>query len=275
MCGAAGLVYGVAAAIWVGFVAIAQPMRLWQRALSVGSTLLTPAYIAIYMQGYARPAHHPKSAGYYESARIGLESQVMAFGPPAQGLWEVGFGLVTLAIGLLVVGQLVIWIFGGAARTRAIGLFLLVGAAGAVAFGIGWGRSGMVEIGPDAVVSSKNMGFAWRYGWLTAPAVWVAYFTCLVRGGRVSLYGPALLAAFAAILFPINEVSGFRLGENRLRPFEDRWEADVRAGWTAPEVFAQGFPDIGDPFRAEVIAAMRLMRDRRYAYYEFLGADAP
>jgi hypothetical protein len=264
-CGAAGLAYGVAAAAWVGILGVFGGMRAYQRIVLLSSTMLTPAYIAVYMLGYVRPGHHPKSAGFYESARIGLEAQAMAFGPGAHGLWYVGLGIVILLVAIWTVAQLVRWLVRSNMDPRAAGLFLYVGAAGAVAFGIGWGRSGFHD----------DMGFAWRYGWLTMPAIWAAYFTWLLRSGRVSTYCPALLAVFAAILLPISEASGFRLGERQLRPSEERWEADVRAGLTAEQVFERNYPGLGDPFRSEVIDAMRLMRDHRYTYYEFLGADTP
>src|SRR4051794_31415081 len=86
-CGAAGLAFGVAAAGWVAFLAIFRRMAQWQRFCLGTSTLVPPAYLAAYMQDYARPTHHPPSAGVVESARVGLEAQAMAFGPAAGGLW--------------------------------------------------------------------------------------------------------------------------------------------------------------------------------------------
>ena len=55
-CGAAGLRLGVAAAGWVVFLAIFGRHAHWQRAALLASTLVTPGYIALYMQGYVRPA---------------------------------------------------------------------------------------------------------------------------------------------------------------------------------------------------------------------------
>jgi hypothetical protein len=203
-----------------------------------------------------------------ESARVGLEAQAMAFGPAAGGLWDVAGNVV--AIGLLVLAVIVIlqlaaWFFASHMDPRAVGLLLFVGAAGAVVLGIGWGRSGF----------HRDMGLAWRYGWLTAPAVWAAYFTWLVPGGRVSTYGPAALAIGAAVLFPVNEGSGFRDAEYTVRPFEIAWEADVRDGLTAGQVVNRHFPNAGASFRHDVIDAMHRMRDHRYTYYESLGTEVP
>jgi hypothetical protein len=258
----------VAAAGWVAFLALFGRMGLFRRLLLGALTLLTPAYIAVYMQGYVRPGHHPPSAGVIESIRIGLEAQAMALGPGAGGLWARAgdaVGGAILLVGIAVVTRLVGWFLRSHLDPRAVGLFLFVGAAAAVAFGIGWGRSGFMD----------DMGFAWRYGWLTAPAVWAAYFTWLVRGGRVSTYGPAGLAVVALVLFPINQGSGFRDAETAVRPREQAWEADVRRGRTPTEMADRYFPRVGDPFRRELIEALRLMRDHRYTYYESLGREGP
>jgi hypothetical protein len=142
---------------------------------------------------------------------------------------------------------------------------LYFGAAAVIALGIGWGRSGF----------HSDMGLAWRYGWITAPAVWVAYFTWLLRGSRVSTYSIAALALAALVVFPINEGSGFRDAEIGVYRAEREWEADVRSGLTASEVADRHFPRSGEPFRHEVIEAMRLMRAHGYTYYESLGTEGP
>jgi hypothetical protein len=267
-CGATGLAYGAAAAGWVLFLAAFGRLAVWQRIALVALTFVTPAYIAVYMQGYVRPSHHPPSAGFLESARIGLEAQAMAFGPAVGGMWQLAgaaVGIMVFLVGLVVAAQLVAWFFESHMDPRAVGLLLFVGAAAAVAFGIGWGRSGF----------HNDMGLAWRYGWITAPAVWATYFMWLLRAGRVSTYGPIALAIFALILFPINVGSGFRDAETVVRPTEIEWEADVRGGLTATEMVDKHFPRAGDPFRRDMIEAMRLMRAHRYTYYESLGTEAP
>ena len=265
-CGAAGLAFGVAAAVWALFLAISGRMAFTRRLLVGALTLVTPAYIVAYTQGYTRPGHHPPSAGLIESMRIGLEAQAMALGPGAGGLWSyIGdvVGIAVLFVGLVVVTQLVAWIIGSHRDPRAVGLLLFVVAAGAVAFGIGWGRSGF----------HNDMGLAWRYGWLTAPAIWAAYFTWLVRDGTVSTYGPAAVAIVAVILLPVNEASGFRDAETSVLQHQVVWEADVRSGLTATEMADRHYPGVGDPFRRQLIQAMRLMRDHRYTYYESLGRE--
>jgi hypothetical protein len=262
-CGAAGLAYGVIAAAWAVYLAVCSPMAGRHRALILVLAALTPVYIAVYFHGYVRPDHHPESAGVFESTRVGLQAQAMALGPAATGAWPV-VAQVIAVVAAVVVFQLA-WRARLQENARFVGLLLYVGAAAAVAFGIGWGRSGFLD----------DMGFAWRYGWLTAPAVWAAYFTWLLVGGRVSVYGPAALVAVAAVIAPVNSVSGFLDGERKVRPFEAAWEADVRAGVPADRLADKHFPSYPDVARRQIADAVRLMRERRYAYYHSPTPEGP
>ena len=263
-CGAVGLVYGIAAAAWVVLLVAFGRLTLRQR-IALGLFFpLTPIYAIAYFQDYTRPSHHPPSAGVLESARIGLEAQAMAFGPAATGLWPY-IGILILVVGFVVVVQLVFRTAFRGFDPRFLGLLLFIGGAAAVAFGIGWGRSGF----------DGNMGFAWRYGWITSPFVMATYFTWLLSGGRVATYGPAAVALMALVLAPVSIASGFLDGEKKIRSVETALEADVRAGKSAEEIVETRFKDYRGSARREVIEAMRLMHDRRYAYYESLGREQP
>jgi hypothetical protein len=239
-------------------------MARWQRATLVLLAAVAPLYVALYFRGYERPAHHPPSAGVYESVRVGLEAQAMAFGPAATGpwLWPT-LGVVLLLVGSAVTARLVSRLRSDG--VRAAGLLLYLAAGAAVAFGIGWGRSGFYN----------DMGFAWRYGWVTAPAVWAGYFTCVLWGGRVSVYGPWALLAAAVVVTPINTVSGFRHAERNLRPFAEAWQADVQAGMAPGQLVRKHFPEVGPAAWPEMVDALRVMRAHRYTYYESLGAEEP
>lgn len=263
-CGAAGLAYGLAGAAWVLLLAGLGNMRPWQRACLALLAAVAPVYVWIYFQGFARPAHHPPSAGVWESIRIGLEAQSMAFGPAATGVWP-DVGVVVFVGGIVVVMQLLVALWRHRNDTpRPAGLLLFVGAAAAVAFGIGWGRSGF----------QFDMGFAWRYGWLVAPALWAAYFTWVLIGGRVATSGPVAMMLVALAVAPVNSVSGFLDAERKVKPFEDAWEADVRAGLPPDEIVRRHFPDHGAGTVRRIAEAMQLMRKHRYAYYESLGEEA-
>jgi hypothetical protein len=248
-------------------------MQLWQRLFLVGLAAMTPAYIVLYIQGYHRPSHHPASAGIVESIRVGLEAQAMALGPAATGLWPF------VGVAVVIAGSWVTYLllrslrFGsfdratdrGSMAYSIVGLLLFIVAGAAVAFGIGWGRSGFHD----------DMGFAWRYGWITFPPVAAAYFTWLVRGGRVSLYGPAVLCLAVAILAPVNTISGFRDAELKLKPISEAWEADVRSGMKADEVIAKYFPEYPPTTRRQMADALRIMHAHRYTYYGSLGREEP
>ena len=135
-----------------------------------------------------------------------------------------------------------------------------------MAFGIGWGRSGFMD----------DMGFAWRYGWITAPPIAAAYFTWLLCDGRLATYAPRLLALAVLVFAPVNVISGFRDAEKKIRPFEAAWEADVRAGHMADEVVSRTLARrTSGPLRREIANTMRLMRDHGYTYYGSLGREAP
>ena len=265
LSGAAGLAFGCCAAAWLVALACSSGLSWRRRLVIFAIAAVTPAYLIAYRDGYVRPDHHPPSAGIVESGRVGLQAQSMAFGPAATGIWPAAGAVAALA-GFIVVGQLG-WaaIRRPADRLRDSGLLLFVGAATAVAFGIGWGRSGF----------HADMGFAWRYGWIVAPAVTAAYFGWLTRGGRWAVIGPMALFAVTLVTAPINCISGFREGEFSILPIETWWAADVRAGLTAEQVLEKYDPACGGPFKERVLAAMRLMRARHYSYYDSLGEDPP
>src|SRR5262249_38568781 len=68
-CGAAGIAYAIAATLWVVHLAIRGRMPMWKRAVLALLAFITPIYGCFYLHGYARPSHHPPSAGVVESVR--------------------------------------------------------------------------------------------------------------------------------------------------------------------------------------------------------------
>jgi hypothetical protein len=238
-------------------------MRPWQRLTLFALATIVPIYIFVYFQGYVRPSHHPESAGVYESMRIALQAQAVALGPSATGLWPA-IGVAVLLVGLWVIALLVWKSFRDRLDPTTVGMLLFVLAGGAVAFGIGWGRSGFHD----------DMGLAWRYGWITFPPIAAAYMTWLRCGRWIGKIAPALLCIIVVIITPVNSISGFMHAE-KMRAHQITWEADVRSGMTADQVIAKHYPDYPQSFRDEMAATLRLMRDRRYSYYESLGRESP
>ena len=148
---------------------------------------------------------------------IGLQRRRWRSLLPATGAWPVA-GIAVVAAGLYVVGLLGRRLLSDD-WPRSLGLLAVGGASAAVAFGIGWGRSGFHD----------DMGFAWRYGWLTVPAVLAGYFALLTAGGRIASFGPMVLAVALVPVAVVNELSGSVDG--KAGPgVELVWEADVQPG---------------------------------------------
>lgn len=264
MCGAAGLAYGSVALAWVGWMGLTGKMSKIRKLILLGFAFVTPIYLIFYRMGYRRPAHHPPSAGVYESIRIGLEAQAMSIGPVATRMWPM-IGIVLFASGigvfLLILSNLR---KEPQHRPRWLGLLALLAGSAGVAFGIGWGRSGFVN----------EMGFAWRYGWITLPALITLWFACLLsRDKRLSQKFLNLLAILTLVSAPINCVTGFRDAERGIKTVEQKWEAWVRDGLGPREITLLAFPDVSESFREEMIGAMELMRKNRYNYYVLLRED--
>jgi hypothetical protein len=262
-CGAGGLVYGGAATVWMIVLAVRGRMSPVRRGVLILVACLTPLYAIQYVDGYRRPSHHPESAGVVESARIGLQAQAMAVGPSVTGTWPAS-GIAVAGAGLFVTGLLVRRLLTGD-WARSLGLLAVIGASAVVAFGIGWGRSGFMD----------DMGFAWRYGWLTVPAVLAGYFALMTDKPRLATFGPMMFALALVPIAIVNEVSGFRDGETAVRAFETAWQADVRAGMPADELAARHFPDYSDGGRHMIATAVRTMRAHGYSYYSPAGGEGP
>ena len=266
MCGAAGVAYGAMALFWVGWQGISGDLSRPRRAVLVGFALVAPVYVALYRQGYRRPAHHPASAGVYESIRVGLEAQSMALGPAATGVWPV-IGIVLLALGVATF----VWIIHNAwidreRRPAWTGLLAMLAGSAGLDFGIGWGRSGFED----------EMGFAWRYGWITLPGLVTMWFACLMNPAQKFVARmPALLAFGVLLMTPFNIASGFRDAEKLLRPTQLQWEKSVREGVPDREIIRRMYPDISIEIREHMLRSMRLMRKNRYTYYEFLNESEP
>lgn len=263
MCGAGGLAYGSVGLAWVGWLAITGPMPRNRRLLLLCFAFVTPIYLILYRMGYERPSHHPPSAGIWRSVQIGLEAQSMALGPNASRLWP-GIGAFILIVGCIAFFAIGIGAIRCKNRPQWLGILAQLFAAGGVAFGIGWGRSGFVD----------DMGFAWRYGWITAPGIISVWFAILL--GCRSISAQKVLGAFAIFILglsPINIFSGFRDAERRVLDVEINWKNMVLTGSTSREIAIWASPDASDSFHEEMRRAMRILKRNRYTYYEHLRED--
>jgi hypothetical protein len=191
-------------ALWLAGLAVPEfrsraPESTFRGLVLVAVALAPLAYIALYFQDYARPAHHTPSAGVWPSLQIASQALTMAFGLVTKPLWPVS-AIVMIAFGLWCVGRLFDLLKRPSDRDAALGLLLVLGATAVILFAIGWGRSGLdADVGAE--VHGYTMGFWARYAFLAWPAIGVGYFLALrwsplVEGRRVQqgLFVVALLA---------------------------------------------------------------------------------
>jgi hypothetical protein len=300
LCGAGGLAFGPPVAVWVlalaGWLLCSEDR--WRMAKAVFLMLLAAvmlAYIALYFHGYARPEHHPPSAGVWPSLKIAFEALSMAFGPAAIGLWPVSL-LIIMALAAYACALLLKRIIRDTAeRPRALGILSYLAAVGGLAFGIGWGRSGF----PD-----ENMGFASRYGWIVWPALGALYFLGLVYerhrwpnwlnkaemflaakfaalGGRwralrlrsrPEWLALALFAA-AVLMWPFNFGTGLIVGEER-RADRARWQADVCSGMNAAELTERYYGMYPEYLQERIRVGVDLLREHGISYYRPLPPDS-
>jgi hypothetical protein len=249
----------------------------------------------LYFHGYARPGHHPPSAGVWPSLKIAFEALSMAFGPAAMGLWPVST-LVIVALAAYACTLLLRRIVRDRPeRPRALGLALYLAAVAGLALGIGWGRSGFTD---------GNMGFASRYGWIVWPALGALYFLGIVYdrdhwpnwlskaemfiGRRFSAFAerwqvfrarshtewlPLGLFATAVLMWPFNFATGLIVGEDR-RSDQTRWQAAVRSGTNATELTERYYGDYPEYLQERIRIGVALLREHGISYYRPLTPDS-
>jgi hypothetical protein len=262
-CGAAGLAFGTAAACWVGWLAISTTMSRSRRLLLLTLCLLTPLYIVVYFQGYARPSHHPETPGMLASIDMALQAQTMAFGPAATFAWPLAAILLSGLFLLTFLG--LAWMIWQDRINRQLwmGLGLFIGAGLGIALGIGWGRSGINE----------KMGFAWRYGWLVLPTIVAVYFAALLYPKAIGYRLTQVFLVVAVLVTPGNQISGFNNGERELIPWKRGWEMDIRAGLTADQIARKYHGEMPESGQQAIAHALRDLRDAKFRYYQFLAPD--
>jgi hypothetical protein len=225
LCGAAGLPWVPALALWLAWVAFTA-RDAWPRRVRLGVALLGAAGVALlaaYLVGFERPALHPREAGVLATLRTGVEFLAMSFGTAAAPLWLWACPTIVaiLATDAVILG--IAWRRSPGERTRVLGFAAALVALCLVALEVGVGRSGF---GPGA-------GLAGRYATLAAPALVHAYLVWELYGPRAQLAaGRAALVALLVLLVPANVLTAVGHGEGR-RAQADPFERDLRAGMPA------------------------------------------
>ena len=188
-------------------------------------------YLAIYLQGYHRPGHHPEVGdGGLNVLRVAGQVISMAFGYGTYRWW------IPILAGMLALGSVTIAALAGDARRaekRPASLGLIAIAAGivGVALVIGMGRAGL---------DTKN-GLASRYTYLTWPLLALAYIFWMTRGGWRGKWFPAILCLAAALAFNPNMITGMVRGY-AVREVLSIVEVEARAG-VPPERIVRLFHD--------------------------------
>ena len=179
----------------------AKPSRL-RAAILLAFAAFPFAYLAVYLQGYNRPGHHPEVGdGGLDVLRVAGQVLSMSFGYGTFRWW------IPIFAGIVALGGVTIWTLlqdakSAAKRPASLGLIAIAAGIVGVALVIGMGRAGL---------DAKN-GLASRYTYLTWPLLALAYIVWTSRGGRLGKWIPAALAALAALAFNPNMLTGIVRG---------------------------------------------------------------
>ncbi|HEX8198890.1 MAG TPA: hypothetical protein VF590_00245, partial [Isosphaeraceae bacterium] len=166
LCGANGLALVPAPALWILGISVAEARSGARRACRNALLIVVPTVVALavtglYLSGFRGTRHHPAAPGVVPSLATALQFLGLGLGPAGAFLWP-GSGLAILVLVLLSATRLVrVWVRSPEERARASGLLAFLGAMGALALGLGWGRAGSGELA----------GLADRYVTLAAPTL--------------------------------------------------------------------------------------------------------
>ena len=262
--GGVGLLLAPALAAWMAYAA-------WTRRTtpSIASAMALPGifaifFVAIYflrLQSPAQIAQTPRSLGAI--LRTTFEVLGASFGPGAPDLW--------LYLGVAVAGLCTATAFAlfvlalrrSGERLRASGLFACLAAAGALAFGIGYGRS---IVGPGA-------GSVSRYCLLMIPALCVVYLTAVVYAGSFcSRLVQMTLFVIACAMFSINVQSGIAYARYR-NADADAMLAGIAQGFP-PRALAQRYFRAIYPNPDALAQRLSMLQSARMGPYSSVDASA-
>jgi hypothetical protein len=228
LCGANGLIFVPALALWLSYngrfrprLAEASPARRWTGLFLRSSAVVALLLSGIYFIGYERPWWNPPSPSMEATLKTSAKFLALGFGPVAAESWVSS----TITVVSVLLASTVVLVAGacrtqGAERRRALGLLLFLSSMVVLAFGMGWGRAGLVP----------QVGMPMRYVLLAVPALCTSYFIW-------ELYGPPFwriiaqlgLLAIMGISLPINTQAGL-LWRNWYRQGMAAVERDLMAG---------------------------------------------
>jgi hypothetical protein len=223
MTGGPGLAMILPVSAWIAYLAVVvwRSGRKDRAIVLLGMALLPVAYLALYFNGYHRPAEHPPLSR--DPVGVGSVTGAVLSLAPGIGLspawWAVCIGELALCgwtVALLVRR-------GWAESPSTVGLLAVAIGVVGVALAIGLARA---EWGADRVLL-----FA-RYSLLTWPLLAIVYLVWVKLGRK---WVPIALCVVAALAFPGNTGTGMVNGAVVKSDYA-AIEADVATGLSAEEI---------------------------------------
>jgi hypothetical protein len=269
MCGANGVAFGPALAVFLGWVGV-RGLRQARRPAVVAlvGAFLVGVLVPAYFLTLTKAEHHPPAAPL-AAVKGTVEMFALSFGPVgllAEGQdasgWPV-FGIATLAL-LLPTGWLILRQFRDPqGQVQAAGLAAVAVGVCCLAAGVGYGRAGL------GAVLTVN-----RYVTLMLPLAVVVYLAWAVftpRGtGRIAT--TALLVTAAACVWP-NAAEGNRAGVARAAQLT-RCEMEMKAGATLTAVVDR-HPELYPGNREQRLKHVRELKNQRIGLFARLADDPP
>jgi hypothetical protein len=202
-------------------------------------------YLAVYLQGYRRPGHHPEvGEGGADVLVVAARVMSLAFGTSGSHAWPWMFAVVAALIGITAAAALR---SGGTAK---LGLLAILAGIVGVAVVIGLGRAGI----------DPRYGLSSRYGYLVWPLIALPALFWIQRGGRLGKWIPAALCIVAVLRFNANMLDGLGKGstiKNRLEVVQVEAAEGV-----PPEAIVRHFKDTFQANQEQrAIRAIPLLRD--------------
>lgn len=227
LCGGFGLIAALCISAWLAYLAAVafRTGSKWHAAVLLAFALFPVIVLALYVQGYQRPAHHPEPGvePVQAIATVTGQTLAMALGAGVSGVWWAVAG------GTVVLGGFTLRALRRSpAAPAALGVFAVAAGIIGVALAIGVSRAGF----------NADMGLRARYSFLMWPLLGLAYLVWVKHGGRGGKWVPVGLCLAAALAFPTNMGTGMLYGAN-VRAKQGEIEAEARAGVPADEIAAR------------------------------------
>jgi hypothetical protein len=223
LCGINGVLLVPAMALWLGHVGAlywrsGQAHGRRNGLLTSGLALSALSLAALYFVGYENVPYHPQGPSLRGLLATVVQALSVTLGPTtaAEPYWKIS-GLAVLC--LLLISATIVAFIGYSQvseRPRALGLFLFLGAMGALILGIAWGR-------PYRALDG-------RYASFVVPALCCAYFVwCLYGPPAVRAVVQMSLFVVTAIVVWPNTQSGVEYAK-KLRDQLASMERDMASG---------------------------------------------